>query len=716
MRLRLTGLKRFEQDHGKIPRIDGLKRMRVAACGICRTDAKMWSQGHRELVFPRVPGHEIVVEDDKGKRYAVWPGRVCGQCRYCLNQRENLCDEMKITGFHFDGGFSDHINVPESCLLPVPPQLPHYMACFAEPVGCVFNSLEKIELSGGERAIVYGGGTLGLISALVCKRMGIVPLVIEKSQVKIEKIKPFLEMSGIECRKDTRDGEFHLAINACPDVAAFNLGIIKLARGGRYSFFSGLNKNGSIDTNLINLLHYKELELRGSYGLTRAHMKQAIDFILAEAVYFEALVEETVSPGQVPGLMENVLSGRFLKYMIDFHSHSNGMAHHDTDGDGPGQADGCGFRESGKAGGPGPGIHESMKSPGLKSVLERIHPPEDRLKPAAQHKIDNKTKPLGALGRLEELALQMCLIQNSLNPEIHRKAMFVFAADHGIAEEGVSAFPAEVTGQMVENFLNQGAAINVLCQYHGIDIRVVDMGVNAEFGGNPLLYDKKIRKGTRNFAVQEAMTRDEAVKAIENGMDVFRAEYGKKEIQILGVGEMGIGNTTSASSIISCVTGISPFQATGRGTGIDDKGLEHKAEIIEKALAFHRPDPEDGMEILRKVGGFEIAGMVGAICAAAAEQVAVVLDGLISTAAGLLAFKICPEIKGYLISGHRSVEKAQNAALELMGLEPLVDLNMRLGEGTGAALAIDTVAAACKIMTDMASFDEAGVSSGEETG
>lgn len=346
----------------------------------------------------------------------------------------------------------------------------------------------------------------------------------------------------------------------------------------------------------------------------------------------------------------------------------------------------------------------------FQTVINRIHAVGQDLLPAAQHKIDGKTKPLGALGRLEEIAIRMSCIQETLNPVIAGKSLLVFAADHGIAEEGVSAFPSEVTGQMVNNFLSGGAAINVLCRHHAIDLAVVDMGVNSEFGDHPALIRKKVRKGTRNFAIEDAMTAEEVTDAVEGGMDVFLSAKESGKIDIIGLGEMGIGNTTSASAIISHVTGISPEDATGRGTGIDDKGLIHKAGIIREALSFHRLDKDNGMETLKKIGGYEIAGMVGAVLAAASERTAVVLDGLISTAAGLLAYLICPHVGDYLISGHRSREIAQEAALNHMDLEPIVDLGMRLGEGTGAALAIDIVDSACKIMCEMASFEDAGVS------
>ena len=263
---------------------------------------------------------------------------------------------------------------------------------------------------------------------------------------------------------------------------------------------------------------------------------------------------------------------------------------------------------------------------------------------------------------------------------------------------------------MVKNFLNRGAAINVLCRHFGIGMKVVDIGVNREFPPHPDLIMAKVAPGTRNFALEPAMGRDQMILALENGMRVFQEAREKAPVDILGLGEMGIGNTTAASAIISAVTGISPAEAAGRGTGIDDKALEHKIEVLEKVLNFHRPDPEDGLALLQAIGGFEIAGIAGAALAAAASRCAVVLDGVISTAAGLIAYLINPAIQGYLISGHRSVEPAQAAALDFMDLEPVTDFDMRLGEGTGAAFAMDAVQAACDLMTRMASFDEARIS------
>ncbi len=703
MKIVLTGLKRLEIKESAKPRpAAGFRLLRVNYCAVCRTDAKMWNEGHRDLVFPRVPGHELVGRDESGKRFAVWPGTACGVCRYCTSGRENLCEKMEIMGFHNDGGFADYLSAPEKSLVPVPDAVSSHMACFAEPVGCALNALEKLHLKKRERIIIYGGGTLGLIIALICRQMGAVPMIIEKNEEKILKAENFLSMTDIKCVKETTDSEFDAAINACPDYIAFCLSIVKLGKAGRFSFFSGLAKNEHIETNLLNLMHYKETVLYGSYGLTKKNMIDAMAVIQDNGAVLETLVEEIVAPQNAPRLMPKILSGKVLKYIMDF-----------GDTRSSGEVTGrislpqalkkpteAGSRLSAGA------AHLSGK---CRAIVESIRPVKESLRPAAQSKIDDKAKPLGALGTLEDLAVRMSMIQESLAPRIRHKSLFVFAADHGVAEEGVSAYPAEVTGQMVKNFLAGGAAINVLCRHHDINIRVVDIGVNADLPDHPGLIKKKVRKGTRNFALEPAMTAEEALLAIKGGMTVFFSEYDRQNIDIVGLGEMGIANTTSASAIISAVAGITAAQATGRGTGVDDKGIAHKIEVIEKSLSFHKPDPDDGFDLLCKVGGYEIAGIAGAVLAAASRKTAVVLDGVISTAAGLIAYLINSDVGGYLIAGHRSVEPSQEEALRRLGIEPVIDFKMRLGEGTGAAMTIDTVDAACRIMDEMVSFEEAGI-------
>lgn len=346
----------------------------------------------------------------------------------------------------------------------------------------------------------------------------------------------------------------------------------------------------------------------------------------------------------------------------------------------------------------------------LEKIIKNIEKNNKKIEKDAQHKIDLKTKPLGSLGILESIAVKMSMIQNNLNPVINNKALFVFAGDHGIVEEGVSAFPAEVTPQMVFNFLNGGAAINVFCRHNDIDIKIIDMGVNFDFEKNDKLVDKKVNKGTKNFFKFPAMTRDEAIKSLQNGIDVFNDTHDKKKIDIIGLGDMGIANTTSSSAIISCITGLDPEKCTGRGTGIDDERFQNKVNIIKKAVSFHKPKKDDAVDILQKVGGFEIGGIAGAILAASYNKVPVVIDGIISTAGAIIAYLLNPNVSDYIFAGHKSIEIGQKAALEFMKLEPIIDLKMRLGEGTGASLAIDLIDASCRIMREMASFEDAGVS------
>ncbi len=698
MKLQLTGLRTLikkESEYSLPPA--GFKRLKVEYCAICKTDAKMWDEGHRDLVFPRVPGHEVAASDDQGHHFAIWPGQHCGKCHYCLSERENLCQEMKIMGFHLDGGFADSILVPEDSIIEVSGNIPMPLICFAEPVGCILNALEKVSVNQAERVVIYGAGTMGLMTALICKSLGAQPLLLEKDERKIEKASIFLRETDIQCVKETGAGEFEVAINACPDSAALALCITKLAKGGRLGYFSGITKNKSLETNLLNLVHYKELTVTGSYGLTRQNMKDALPYLKNYSRALNLLIEDIILPEKALDVLFQVLAGDVYRYVLDFSQKNH-----------------SGFEKSDAF--PQERSHciQAAETDQLDSLFHRIvdhiDPLAADLASSAQHKIDNKTKPLGSLGKLEKLAVQASLIQNNLAPEIKRKLMLVFAADHGVTEEGISAFPSEVTYQMLENFFNQGAAINVLCRAYGIDFKAVDTGVKGDFEDHPLLIKRKLAQGTRNFAIEDAMSLEEAKKAVEIGMDVFIAEDEKERVDVLGVGEIGIGNTTSATAIICAVTGVAAKEATGRGTGLDDKALKHKSEVIQRALEFHKPDASNGLEILSKVGGFELGGIAGAILAAASRKTIVVLDGVISTAAGLIAYLINPAIKDYLVSGHKSVEVAQKSALDYLGLEPVIDLDMRLGEGTGAAITIDLVETACKIMTEMASFDEAGVS------
>ncbi len=345
----------------------------------------------------------------------------------------------------------------------------------------------------------------------------------------------------------------------------------------------------------------------------------------------------------------------------------------------------------------------------LEQTIQRIAPLDEAAMSAARARQDILTKPQGSLGRLEELSIQVAGITAQAIPVIRDKAVITIAGDHGVVAEGVSAYPSEVTPQMVYNFLRGGAAINVLGRHVGARVVVVDAGVAAELEPHPQLIDKKVAPGTANMAQGPAMTRQQAVQAIEAGIEALEGELAKG-LDIVATGDMGIGNTTPSSAIVAAITGRPVAEVTGRGTGIDDAQLAHKVEVIERALAVNRPDADDGLDVLSKVGGFEIGAIAGVILGAAAHRVPVVVDGFISTAGALIAHTLCPPAGAYMISGHRSVEIGHQTALAHIGLKPLVDLDLRLGEGTGAALGIGLVEASCKVLAEMATFADAGVS------
>jgi nicotinate-nucleotide--dimethylbenzimidazole phosphoribosyltransferase len=332
-----------------------------------------------------------------------------------------------------------------------------------------------------------------------------------------------------------------------------------------------------------------------------------------------------------------------------------------------------------------------------------------RLMAEAQGRLDNLTKPQGSLGRLEELAKLVVGITKNKNPNFKNKVIFTLASDHGVVEEGVSAFPQEVTPQMVYNFINRGAAINVLAKHVEARVVIVDSGIASDLKPHQDLIVKKAGYGTKNMTKGSAMTKQEAVKAIENGIEVFSDEF-KKGIDIIGTGDMGIGNTTASSAITSIITGSSVEDITGRGTGIDDKIYINKIKVIKKALEANKPDPNDPIDVLAKVGGFEIAGLCGIILAASAGRIPVVIDGFISSAAALIAYQLAPKTKNYMIAAHLSQEQGHKIILNHIGLKPLLDLSLRLGEGTGAALGIGLVEAGIKILAEMATFKTAAVS------
>ncbi|MBQ4514939.1 MAG: nicotinate-nucleotide--dimethylbenzimidazole phosphoribosyltransferase [Anaerolineaceae bacterium] len=319
------------------------------------------------------------------------------------------------------------------------------------------------------------------------------------------------------------------------------------------------------------------------------------------------------------------------------------------------------------------------------------------------------TKPTGSMGRLEELSIDIAGMTGVIAPELKKRSVFLMAADHGIAREGVSPYPTEVTPQMVMNFLNHGAAINVLTKQSRSDVVIVDIGVNYDFPDLPGLIRRKVAKGTANMLHKEAMTIDQAEEAIQIGMDVLN-QAADNGLQMAATGEMGIGNTTSAAAITAVLCGKQPAEVTGRGTGLDDVGLARKVAIIEQVLKNRKPDVNDPMDILCKIGGLEIAGMAGVTIAAASRRIPLVMDGLISTAAAALADTLVPGVRNYLIAGHRSPEIGHKYLLEKLGKYPLLQLDMRVGEGTGAALAFQLVDAANNILRDMATFESAGVS------
>ncbi|MEK7237956.1 MAG: nicotinate-nucleotide--dimethylbenzimidazole phosphoribosyltransferase, partial [Nitrospirota bacterium] len=339
----------------------------------------------------------------------------------------------------------------------------------------------------------------------------------------------------------------------------------------------------------------------------------------------------------------------------------------------------------------------------------------------AQKRLDNLTKPQGSLGRLEEFARRVVAITENLMPELDKKAIFTFAGDHGVADEGVSAFPKEVTTQMVFNFLNGGAGINVLARHAGAEVVVVDIGVDFDFGNagaSPaptlknimgVFVSQKIVMGTKNMRKGPAMMRDEAMKCINVGMELAD-EYANKGYKIFGTGDMGIANTTPSSAIAAVLTGRLVSEVTGKGTGITDDALKHKIKIIEDSIALNKPDSKDPLDVLSKVGGAEIGGIAGLIIGAASNRIPVIIDGFISTAGALIAYAIEPKTKDYMFAAHNSVEIGHKAMLEKIGLRPILDLNLRLGEGTGAALAMLIIEAGLKIYREMATFGEAGVS------
>ncbi len=346
----------------------------------------------------------------------------------------------------------------------------------------------------------------------------------------------------------------------------------------------------------------------------------------------------------------------------------------------------------------------------LDAAFRNIYPQDASFRDQATTRLEQLTMPHWALGDLMDMAVDLAGMTRSLHPPVKRKKVVVMAGDHGVTVEGISKFPSEVTAQMIYNFVNGGAGINALARQAGAEVVVVDMGVAADLDDlvkNEKIISKKIGKGTDNMAQGPAMTRTHAVLAVEAGIEL--AEQLGPDVDVFGTGDMGIGNTTPSAAIASVLTGNDVATVTGRGTGLDDAQLEHKIRIIEQAIKLNRPDPKDGLDVLAKVGGFEIAGIAGLIIGAAVQRKPVVVDGFISTAGAMIAYSLEPFVRDYIICAHRSVEQGHKFMHEKLRLKPMLDLNLRLGEGTGSALAMNLVEAAVHILTEVATFEEAGV-------
>lgn len=356
----------------------------------------------------------------------------------------------------------------------------------------------------------------------------------------------------------------------------------------------------------------------------------------------------------------------------------------------------------------------------LEKITSDIRPVDESWFAKAAERQNHLTKPPRSLGKLEEIACRLAAIQQTLSPRVDRKRVIVFAGDHGVTEEGVSPYPSQVTSQMVANFLGGGAAINAVARSIGADLVVVDAGVAfpiravAVSSRGVAFVQKPVRKGTRNFLKEPALTLDETVRAILLGFDM--AEDAKRaSINLIGMGEMGIGNTTAASAITAALTGYAASEVTGRGTGVDQEALLRKQKVVEQGVRLHALRPDDPLQILQSVGGLELAGLAGLCLGAAANRIAIVCDGFIAAASAAIAVKLCPAVGDYLFYGHLSTEPGHAIILEFLRSQPLLHLDMRLGEGTGAALAMGVIDAAVRAFVEMATFESAGVSDRAET-
>jgi len=328
---------------------------------------------------------------------------------------------------------------------------------------------------------------------------------------------------------------------------------------------------------------------------------------------------------------------------------------------------------------------------------------------AAKDRLLNQAKPPGSLGLMEDIAARLAAIKGTIDVKLTNKRIVTCAGDHGVTQEGISLFPAEVTPQMVLNFAGGGASVNVIGNHAGAIVKAADLGVNYDFDQNLPIFHKKVRHGTANFTKEPAMTREQAIQSIEAGIEIVAELEAEAPVDLLGTGDMGIGNTTPSSAIIAAFSGIPVEKLTGRGTGIDDAALINKIAVIQKGLDLHKPDPSDPLDILSKVGGLEIGGLAGLVLGAAARSIPVICDGLISTAGALIACELAPSAKQYLFASHNSVEIGHKYMHDRLGLTPLIDLGFRLGEGTGAAVCMELLDLSTRILADIKTFEEVGV-------
>lgn len=346
----------------------------------------------------------------------------------------------------------------------------------------------------------------------------------------------------------------------------------------------------------------------------------------------------------------------------------------------------------------------------IQAIPERLN--EDVLN-AARQRLADQARPNGCLGIMETISARLAAIKGTIDVKLENKQIVTCAGDHGVAQEGVSLFPAEVTPQMVYNFAGGGASVNVIGAHAGATVTAADIGVNHDFDPDLPIFHKKVRHGTANFTKEPAMTREEAVQSIEAGIEIVNELDSQKPVDLLGTGDMGIGNTTPSSAIIAAFSGIEVEKLTGRGTGIDDKALENKIQVIQTGLDLHQPDPNDPIDVLSKVGGLEIGGLAGLVIGAAAKGIPVICDGLISTAGALIACELAPAAKNYLFVSHKSVEIGHAFMHEHLGLDPLIDLQFRLGEGTGAAVCMELLDLSTRILADIKTFEEVGINNAQ---